>query len=426
MAQVTVYQAAAVRDAVGTNHRPGTVVVQSGRIVFVGPPDRVIPHDAAGKGPGGEIREVDASRLLILPAMVNAHAHLDLTDLGPRPYGGDFIAWVGGIVRYRAMTQDKIIASVNRGVAMLQTSGVGWVGDIAGSPDAAQTLGRSGFAGVSFLETFGLGLRQAEYIALLRQRMGTLSATAFGANLSRSLGQRWQLGIAPHAPYSTGPEVYAAAGDLAEQYGYPLSTHLAETPQELEFVREATGPFANWLRTLSKWDDTIRGSQRHPVEWLGPHLIRRPWLLAHCNHVSDEHLALLAQCRASVAYCPVASDYFGQPERGGHRYREMIEAGINVCLGTDSILCQPPEEPQPLGILPQMRHLHRRDRTDPQTLLAMATVNGLRALDLSPGWATLRPGAPANLIGIPIDVHDPTDPLTQALRNDYAVGRIGD
>ena len=76
-----------------------------------------------------------------------------------------------------------------------------------------------------------------------------------------------------------------------------------------------------------------------------------------------------------MAYCPIASAYFGHR---GHRYRDMLDAGVNVCFGTDSILCQPPDEAEPLGILPQIRFLRRRDGVDSEVLLHMATLAGNR------------------------------------------------
>jgi cytosine/adenosine deaminase-related metal-dependent hydrolase len=156
---------------------------------------------------------------------------------------------------------------------------------------------------------------------------------------------------------------------------------------------------------------------------MAPHLAAAPWLLAHCNYVEDAHLPLLARHRASVVYCPIASAYFGHPRRGfrgsdgHHRYRDMLAAGVNVCLGTDSILCQPADETQPHSILAQMRFLFQRDHTDPDTLLAMATTRGLRALGLPARHATLQPGSPARLAAIAIDPADSTDPLRQALES---------
>jgi len=114
----------------------------------------------------------------------------------------------------------------------------------------------------------------------------------------------------------------------------------------------------------------------------------------------------------SVAYCPRASDYFGHH---GHRYRAMIEAGVNVCLGTDSIICH-----GTLSILDEMRHLHHRDHTDPATLLAMATTRGMRGLGLEPRDATLAPGASPGLIAIRYDGGPGRDALASVLRGSVA------
>jgi aminodeoxyfutalosine deaminase len=217
------------------------------------------------------------------------------------------------------------------------------------------------------------------------------------------------------------------------------STHLAETLEEAEFVRDARGPFADMLKRIGKWDDAIQATGLSPIEFFQDDLGMSPWLLAHCNYVSDKDLKILAKAgrgRVSVAYCSVASEYFGHTS---HRYRDMLDAGINVCLGTDSILCQPKSERQPLGILPQMRRLFRRDRTDPGTLLAMATVRGARAIQFHEDSTTLsvrndlgllsrvarvigKPEGPRqNVIAIRFDPTDRADALTQVLLNDYPV-----
>ena len=100
--------------------------------------------------------------------------------------------------------------------------------------------------------------------------------------------------------------------------------------------------------------------------------MRTTFVAAHCNYVDDQAIRLLKLCEISVAYCPRASNYFGHQN---HRYLEMIDAGVNVCLGTDSIICH-----GTLSILDEMRFLYQRDKCNPEILLKMATVNGLRAL----------------------------------------------
>ena len=417
----TVYRCGALRDACGTDFRPGTVTVRDGRITAVAPPTG--PADA----PAAPTDVVDLPRMLVMPAMVNAHVHLDLTALGVQPYDGDFVDWVGRIMAWRQRHDPQpATTDVRQGLAMSLGAGVGWVGDIAGSDEALAAFLEADSPGVSFLECFGLGRRQAEAIAALTKRLAELTTKEADTISAGNSARSCRSGIQPHAPYSAGLELYEAAATAATDGGWPLSTHLAEIPEELRFVRDAAGPFAERLRDWGKWDDTITGSGLHPVDWLRPQLARRRWLLAHCNYLDDKHIRILADCHAAVAYCPIASDYFGHPP-GGHRYRDLLAAGVNVCLGTDSILCQGANEAQPLGILPQMRHLYRRDgggSAAAATLLKMATVNGLEALGLDPLHAALRPGTPARLIAVPFDPGDPADALTQVLENDYPVQPI--
>jgi len=201
--------------------------------------------------------------------------------------------------------------------------------------------------------------------------------------------------------------------------GSPVCTHLAETQEEHEFVASAAGPWRDYLAEIGKWEDAFTdyyGRGQSPLQWLRPYLEAVAdsggWLAAHGNYAADEDIKILADTNTSVAYCPVASEYFGHHD---HRYREMLAAGINVCLGTDSIVCAGPDDPQPLGLLSAMRRLFQRDQTDPQLLLDMATTRGARALRLEEIIATLQPGAPAYFACIHIDPDDPTDPLEQAL-----------
>jgi cytosine/adenosine deaminase-related metal-dependent hydrolase len=426
-----LYRAAAVRDAAGVAARPGLVLVCGGEIVAAGSEQEV----RRAHGPAARI--IECPGLLLLPALVNSHAHLDLTLLGPRPFDGDFVAWLRAAAAARPRDPQVVAAAVQQGLRLSAQAGVGYVGDVArdpaailarlrrapGSPAGVSSgfsggvdLSGTGIGGVSYLEAFGVGRRQKDGFIELLERVRCLPSDKTGYLPHAPIA----LGLQPHAPYSAGLGLYHAAGRFAAERDLRLCTHLAESPEELEFIARADGPLADMLRQLGKWDDTLVPTGQHPVDYLEPELRRGGWLAAHCNYAAADHIHLLAYTRTSVAYCPIASAYFGLPRAacGGpaaHRYRDMLDAGVNVCLGTDSILCQSPAEPQPLGILPQMRYLYHRDRTDPDLLLRMATVNGLQAMDLPESAATLGPGAPARLIGVPINADDPTDPLVQAL-----------
>jgi cytosine/adenosine deaminase-related metal-dependent hydrolase len=399
--ETVLHIAAAIRDAAGTAARPGAVVVRDGRIVAAGRQEDVQRH-SLDRAPD---RVVDHGAALLLPALVNAHAHLDLTSIGTRPFGGSFLDWVGLVMHERPTSADAIRAAVEDGLRQSRAAGVGWIGDIAGSDQAVLARAEADedvrVPGVSWLEVFGIGTRTDAGIAQAEARLAHLRATCEAVTDLR-------VDLQPHAPYSAGLALFERAAML----GAP-STHLAETLDELEFVEHATGPFRDLLTRLRGEDPALRGTGTSPVRAFAKALGRSRWVLAHCNYVDDADLEALADCPGvTVAYCPIASEYFGH---AGHRYRDMLARGVPVALGTDSILCQPPSEPAPLGILPACRRLRARDRTDGDTLLAMATVHGARALGLEPGAATLGFGAPASFARVEIDPSDATDPWLQCL-----------
>ncbi len=401
---LVLHVAMAIRDAAGVHARPGAVAVADGRIVSAGRIDEV--RRAIGRRADDEF---DHGAALLLPAFVNAHAHLDLAALGPRAHGGSFARWASDVMRDRPRTADAVATAVVTGLQASHAAGVGWLGDIAGSE--AAVLARLGADrshspdGVSWLECFGIGA-DAEAAADRAEARLLALREALAPDSAR---EALRIDLQPHAPYSAGLALYVRSARL----GAP-STHLAETLEEARFVRDGDGPFAELLRSIGKWDDSIRGQQCSPVQSLAPALASSRWVLAHGNYLDDRDVDLLASWPGvSLAYCPIASEYFGHRD---HRYRELLARGVNVCLGTDSVLCQPPSEPAPHGLLPQLRRLWTRDRTDPEKLLAMATVHGARALGLVRGAATLSVGAPARLSVLALDARVARDAQTDAWR----------
>ena len=377
--------------------RPGAVLAEGGRAVAWGEAD-VMRREHAGDASAARV--VEHGDVVLMPGLINAHAHLELSAIGPRPYGGDFSMWLASIRRHVAEQLDDpawFASAAARGAADMVAAGVEAVGDIAAHPASIRARIDSGLRGVSFREWFGIG-----------PPWDAAGRAAMAGGVDQGVGHQ------PHAPYSAGPALYAAASSWSQRSGRPVCTHLSESLDESLFVTAAAGACLRLLEKIGKWDASFAecyGRGLSPVRWMEPYLRKTRWLVAHCNYVDDEDLRLLAETGTSVAYCPVASAYFGHED---HRYRDMLRAGINVCLGTDSIVCQPPEEPQPQSVLPPMRFLYRRDGTDPSVLFRMATVNGRRALRLDDGVHTL--------LAVRFDPSDAAGPLVQVLRGD-APGR---
>ena len=417
--EVTLIRAGAVRDARQVDARPGAVALSRGRVLMAGPTNEV------ERRLKNIHRTIERPNDLLMPALVNAHAHLELTGIGPAAFDGDFTAWLRQLIERRPIETDAIEAAVQRGIQMSIDAGVGVVGDIASSADAILARRRHPLPGVSYFECFGIGRGQDEAINQLDWALADMPYETPVAGHHRGV----VLGISPHAPYTVGPTLYDHATKLSQNRAYRLCTHLAETPDELRFLRAADGPCREHLRMFDMWDETIRPARTDPVHFMLPYLKRARWLLAHCNYVSKRGIDILKRRGASVAYCPIASEYFNHPREdagspAAHPYRLMLDIGVNVCLGTDSIVCQPGDQTQPMGILPQMRRLYRRDGVDPGLLLKMATTNGMLALELNDADATLSRGAPARFCAVPFDTGNREDPLTQVLSVDAPAATV--
>ncbi len=360
---------------------------------------------------------------LIIPALVNAHTHLDLTHIGPIAHdpADGFVKWVDHIRSNRKTDDADIQEAVALGIETSLAGGTIAVGDIAGAPmgritDApAHELATSPLFGVSCLEFFGIGTTAP---AAIKKIDHYLKAT-YPQSLADLANSGVRIGLQPHAPNTVDLAVYRWAAAAARARSMPCSTHLAETPEERAFIAEGTGPQRTFLERFGIWHDSILdhiAKSNHPVEHLADVLVDFPFLVAHVNDATDAAIEILAKTNTAVAYCPRASAYFGADHHfGPHRYRDMLAAGVNVCLGTDSIVNL--DTPDRVSILDEMRLLARRDGTDPITLLQLATTNGAKALGLDEQGFTLTPGNhPLGLLAIPIEP-GATDPWQGAMQS---------
>lgn len=405
----------------------------------------------AALGPTGEVAQssrwtgvptTDRRTHLLIPGLVNAHTHLDLTHIGPQPHdpADGFADWINMIRRERLTDEPLIAASVARGVDLSLAGATALVGDIAGavggkpSPVAAKALADTGrINATTFLEFFARGPAAHKAVESVLFQLRLLSETLAGPS-----GPRTIPGIQPHAPYSVAEEWYEAVLNALPS-GTPACTHLAESHAEHLFTAEGRGPFADLLRTLGLLDPTevLPSGGQTPIERLTVVMnvlgSNKSVLSAvHVNDASDSDLTDLENACWPVIYCPRASAYFAaERDFGPHRYRDMLARGITVALGTDSIVNL--DTPNRISVWDEMRLLHRRDGTDPVTLLAMATINGAEALRRDPKPFTFTPeggggggggvSTLAGLAAIPIKDANPGAAPSELLRQALAAGK---
>lgn len=406
-------------DATGWACSPCSVLVDLsadvGTVLAVGTPEQVAAHPAA-KSP--ELVCLRRDRAVLIPGLVNAHTHLDLTTVGPQPHDPSrgFVEWVEMVRRSRPQEDADIASAVHRGIELSLAGGVVAIGDIAGAPGgrlnpAAWRAARdSGMFGISFLEFFAIGQGEQRAMDMLDRMIPEL---AIEARACRDGGPGFEVGLQPHAPNTVARSAYRRAIEHAETLaggGQPiLSTHLAETSEERQFVARAAGPQREMLERFGLWSEAILndiGQGKHPVEHLSEVLAHARFLVAHVNDASDAAIQTLAKTRTCVAYCPRASAYFAAERSfGPHRYRDMLRAGVPVALGTDSIINLPAGSER-ISTLDEMRLLFERDGLDPLTALAMGTTHGAVALGLAPELFQFISGPMAGILAIEVESPD--------------------
>jgi cytosine/adenosine deaminase-related metal-dependent hydrolase len=375
----------------------GTVAVRNGKIARVG-----YWTEIRRAFPDAIVREL--GNALILPGLVNAHVHLELSDLTPPPARMTLPDWLGAVVKQGAPPGEagraRITQAVRAGVAECLQFGVTCVGDISNRCLLTrQLLGRGPLRVVSYGEVLAMATRRE----LLEQRLAT------AANLGEQT-KMLRVGVSPHAPYSVENFGYERCLERAIRDGLPIATHLSESFEEKEFLATGTGPLRDLWEQIGGWDDQVPKFIGGPIRMareLG-YLDYRKSLLVHVNYCDDDELAILAAGRASVVICPRTHAYFGHPP---HRWREMLALGINVAVGTDSRGSSPD-----LNLVDDLRLLHRlAPEIPPMLLWEMATTRAAGAIGNDDVCGKLAAGLAADLVVFPATSDDP---LREILEND--------
>ncbi len=359
----------------------GGVIITDGRILAVGP-----WRDIASYSYSGPTEELPDS--LIMPGMVNAHTHLELHGYkGKVPYHGHFADWLRGIRAIRRRDTGDLGATLAAACRESLAAGVTTVGDISWRHRAWRHLKTSPLRKIAFAEIFGLEADLTKKNEILQNYIKETRTDDL-----------LQWGIALHAPYTVRRELYEIIAQLAQDKRLPLTTHLSETPEEFEFLHFGRGPIYDDLRSMNFIPDDFAPPGCDPVDFfLSMNLSGQPFLLAHVNYITAEQIAKLARTQHSIAYCPRSHRFFHHPP---HSFRDMLAAGINVCLGTDSLASN-----STLSVLDEIRFLHQQYPDIPaETLLQMATINGARALGLGRLTGSLEFGKAADLIALPLNV----------------------
>jgi aminodeoxyfutalosine deaminase len=347
--------------------------------------------------PDCEVRDLgDAA---ILPGLVNAHTHLEFSDLNV-PLGQPGMSlpdWIRQVMGHRRDNLQPAIDRVQRGLAQSLSAGATLVGEIAVSDWRREVLSRS--RPRPAMRVFH------ESIAPTTDRVASAVAAAEAfVGAETGISQTWP-GLSPHAPYTVHPTLLSRIVDASVRFQVPVAMHLAESREELELLHTRGGPFRTLLKDLDAWDPRLAARLSSVGDYLRE-LARAPRaLVIHGNYLSNEEVAFLSERAATmtVVYCPRTHHFF---RHGPYPLAEMLASGVTIALGTDSRASNPD-----LSIFDEMcfvalHHPH----VDRATILSLGTLNGAQALGLDHDMGSLAPGKLANLAVVQLGGTDAADP----------------
>jgi cytosine/adenosine deaminase-related metal-dependent hydrolase len=177
-------------------------------------------------------------------------------------------------------------------------------------------------------------------------------------------------------------------------------THVAESVAEFEMFLHGRGEMFDWLKRNQR---TMTDCGRYsPIKHLArTHLLGPNLLAVHVNYLASGDVGLLARKHINVVHCPRSHDFFQHQE---FPFKELAAAGINLCLGTDSLatVIKKPRQSVELNMFTEMRQFAtKHPEVSAEEILRMATRNGAHALGLAGDVGELSRGAFADLIALP-------------------------
>jgi cytosine/adenosine deaminase-related metal-dependent hydrolase len=362
----------------------GAVLVSGERIAAVGPWRDLQPHRS---GPVTDLGDV-----VLLPGLINAHCHLDYTDFaGLLPVPRRFTDWIQSVLALKAHWGfSEYAASWLAGTRQLLASGCTTVLDFEAIPELLPDAWQ------------GTPLRVISALEMTGVRSGLDPAGILDNALARidALGHtRCAAALAPHAPYSTRPQLLRMAALAARSRRLLLSMHVAESFEEFDMFQHARGPMHAWLSGQRDMSDCGRGSPVRHVAEAG--VLGQNCVLAHVNYLEEGDAARLAATGTSVVHCPRSHAYFGHAPFPRAALRA---AAVNMCLGTDSLLTvRKLKRAVPrLSLFEELAAAAAAfPELAPEGLIDMVTCRAARAIGRSGDLGVLRPSALADIVAVP-------------------------
>ncbi len=383
-----IVRAKVVVTMVGPPIENGAVAISGDRVNDVGEFSEISKRHS-------DQETVDLGEQALLPGLINAHCHLDYTCLrGKISRQESFTGWIRAINAEKAkLSPEDYVTSINHGFDEAKRFGTTTIANLTAFPELVSRIQAP--------------IRTWWFAELIDVRDPNRASDIVDLAIEKlKSAEHW--GLAPHAPFTASANLYRRCEEIVRSEDVLLTTHLAESREEMSMFRDASGPLYDFLKGIGR--DMSDCDRKTPIEEFFGRLGRggspnrpraiegnRPYLLVHVNEISDEDLNLLKQSagKDSVVHCPRSHDYFGHSSFQFHKLREL---GFNICLGTDSLASN-----DDLSLFAEMRAFQKKfPDVSPEEILKMVTVHGARALHQENSLGQIRSGSSADLIAVPV------------------------
>ena len=360
----------------------GWVALERGRVAAIGRSGSALPFR-------DDAPLIDLGPMAVLPALVNAHTHLELSWMGGLiPPAERFTDWMRAMLQRRrgqAPPDDEVDRAAAHALSGMRASGTGILGDVSNTLRTVSLLRASPLDGVVFHEL--LRLKGADADSVLEQGLLALDRAGTSA--------RFPVSLAPHAPYSVSPQLFQGIRSALDRLPFlPSTVHLAESQEEIELLESGRGPWRTLLEELGAWDPAWQAPGCGPVEYLERMRMLSPrMLVVHATQCSDESLTRLARAGVTLVTCPRSNRHVGV---GDPPVARFYASGVRVAVGTDSLASN-----ADLNLFSELAEMRRLAPAVPAaSLLASATREGARALGFESEAGTIEPGRRSGLIAV--------------------------
>ena len=333
---------------------------------------------------------LDASLMVAMPGMVNAHTHLFQTFLRGLADDKPLLEWLKIAIWPIAEVMTEEDAYVAALVGLLENIRGGatsvidhqYIHTEPGNDDGVCRAAEE--IGIRFM--LARGWADINYHPSLMETPEKIlsETTRLYKKWHRSNKGRIQVEFAPLIPWGCSDETMLAADKLSQAWGTGTHIHVAETQDEVEINLKARG-------------------KRH-IEWLADLDVLGPKTqLVHSVWLDDDEIGLIAQHGAVVVHCPVSNMYLAS---GVARIPEMHRQNISVALATDGPGSNNNQDM--LEVLKTTALLHKVHNLDamallPEDVIYMACRGGAVAFGMPEQLGSIEPGKKADLVLVDLD-----------------------